>query len=344
MEQMKQWHSKEFSKLTNVTVRTLHHYDRIGLLKPTMRSTNGYRWYTTTDLVILQQIIALKFFGFSLSQIKTMLQQQPSMLEHLRTQQQMLNDQVSHLQQAQTAMATLILQLSSTGSFDWQHLTTLIERYHMTQELKNTWVGKALNEAQLAQYMALRQKYPKEFKTWDTLNQEINSMALGDPEGPEGHRVAKTWIELMTKMKDVFKEFSNIAPDMIHDIKAGKITEMPLTPEGNAWLGKAILAYGLQRWNALYHDITKYMHTDPMGAEGKKMAAAWRALIDEMLCAQTPDFVFGTLVWHTMTLQKKDLDNQKTPLTAQELADKIEVPLFLDSAATNWISTALSNH
>jgi len=54
----------------------LHHYDKIGLLKPSMRLSNGYRLYSETDLLKLQQIIALKFFGFELSQIKLLLAKQ----------------------------------------------------------------------------------------------------------------------------------------------------------------------------------------------------------------------------------------------------------------------------
>lgn len=67
---MKQWYIKQLSEMTKVSVRTLHHYDNIGLLKPSARLKNGYRLYTEADLLKLQQIIALKFFGFKLSQIK----------------------------------------------------------------------------------------------------------------------------------------------------------------------------------------------------------------------------------------------------------------------------------
>ncbi len=63
---MTQWYAKELSNLTQVSVRTLHHYDQIGLLKPSLRQSNNYRLYSEKDLLKLQQIIALKFFGFEL--------------------------------------------------------------------------------------------------------------------------------------------------------------------------------------------------------------------------------------------------------------------------------------
>ncbi len=70
---MAEWYVKDLSKLTGISVQTLHQYDRIHLLKPSIRLPNGYRIYSEKDLLRLQQIIALKFFGFELSQIKKLL-------------------------------------------------------------------------------------------------------------------------------------------------------------------------------------------------------------------------------------------------------------------------------
>ena len=83
---MAQWYVKELSKLTNVSVQTLHHYDRINLLKPSVRLPNGYRLYSEKDLLKLQQIIALKFFGFSLSQIKILLSKDVDIIDHFTIQ------------------------------------------------------------------------------------------------------------------------------------------------------------------------------------------------------------------------------------------------------------------
>ena len=55
---------KEFATLTGVSVRALHHYDRIGLLKA-QRRPSGYRLYSADDVTILEQIVALKFIGVS---------------------------------------------------------------------------------------------------------------------------------------------------------------------------------------------------------------------------------------------------------------------------------------
>ena len=64
---------KEVSKLTGVSVRTLHHYDSIGLLKPTAVTESGYRLYDDTTLTRLQNILLFRELQFPLKDIKEIL-------------------------------------------------------------------------------------------------------------------------------------------------------------------------------------------------------------------------------------------------------------------------------
>lgn len=64
---------KQLSKLANISVRTLHHYDEIGLLKPETRTEAGYRLYGNTEVFRLQQILFYREMEFSLSEIKEIL-------------------------------------------------------------------------------------------------------------------------------------------------------------------------------------------------------------------------------------------------------------------------------
>src|SRR5437667_10506061 len=70
------YQAHEFAGLAGVTIRTLHHYDRLGLLKPSRRTDAGYRLYRENDLVRLEQIIVLKFLaklGLPLKRIQELL-------------------------------------------------------------------------------------------------------------------------------------------------------------------------------------------------------------------------------------------------------------------------------
>lgn len=82
---------KEVAELVGVSVRTLHHYDQIDLLKPEEVTDSGYRLYSEENLVILQQILFFKELGFSLNEIKKIIQSSTfDQKEALLLQQKML--------------------------------------------------------------------------------------------------------------------------------------------------------------------------------------------------------------------------------------------------------------
>ncbi|MBB3129283.1 DNA-binding transcriptional MerR regulator [Paenibacillus rhizosphaerae] len=70
---MKIWRVGEIAQLTGLTVRTLHHYDEIGLLHPAHTSEKGHRLYVEDDLQRLHHIILLKQLGFSLEEVKRLM-------------------------------------------------------------------------------------------------------------------------------------------------------------------------------------------------------------------------------------------------------------------------------
>ncbi|MDD4335385.1 MAG: MerR family transcriptional regulator [Desulfotomaculaceae bacterium] len=74
MSEKTNWKVGELAKQTGLSVRTLHYYDQIGLLVPSRNKGNGHRLYTETNIVRLQQIVALKQLGFPLDEIKGFLQ------------------------------------------------------------------------------------------------------------------------------------------------------------------------------------------------------------------------------------------------------------------------------
>lgn len=77
---------KKVSEISGVSVRTLHHYDEIGLLSP-RKNENGYRYYSENDMSLLQMILFYKYLRFTLKQIKELLQQdENALLTHLKKQ------------------------------------------------------------------------------------------------------------------------------------------------------------------------------------------------------------------------------------------------------------------
>ena len=88
----------QLSKLAGVTVRTLHHYDNIGLLKPSRRADNGYREYNYRQLVKLQQILIYKALDFGTDSIKELLgQKDDELLTTLDDQKSLLVERIEQL-------------------------------------------------------------------------------------------------------------------------------------------------------------------------------------------------------------------------------------------------------
>jgi DNA-binding transcriptional MerR regulator len=85
----------EVAALAGVTVRTLHHYDRIGLLSPSERTPAGYRRYTPSDLDRLHQVLVYRELGFPLEEIATLLDDPGAdPVAHLRRQLALLRDRL----------------------------------------------------------------------------------------------------------------------------------------------------------------------------------------------------------------------------------------------------------
>lgn len=101
------FHIKDAAELSGVSIKTLHHYDKIGLLVP-VKSENGYRTYSQEDLERLQVILYYKYLGFSLDQIAELLAEEKSnLLPHL-------TKQLDYLTQERKRLDTLISTLQKT--------------------------------------------------------------------------------------------------------------------------------------------------------------------------------------------------------------------------------------
>lgn len=88
----------QVARLAGVTVRTLHHYDELGLLSPTERTSAGYRRYTDADLERLQQVLWYRELGFALEEIQEILDDPGTdQMTHLRRQHELLQRRIGRL-------------------------------------------------------------------------------------------------------------------------------------------------------------------------------------------------------------------------------------------------------
>lgn len=130
--------AKEFAALAGVTVRALHHYDRLGLLRPKQRSAAGYRLYSMRDFARLEQIVVLKFLGIPLKQIRALLESESNLLGALQQQQDVLYKKRVHLDRAIRAIANAQDSLRSRREPDWKLFQLIVREI----EMQNKWNGK----------------------------------------------------------------------------------------------------------------------------------------------------------------------------------------------------------
>ena len=141
---------KEVSELTGVSVRTLHHYDQVGLLTPDTITDAGYRIYSDDNLDRLQQILFFRELNFSLKQIKQIMDDPTfDRLEALIMQRDMLLDKMKQLENKITTINQSIQhtkgEISMTNTekfkgFDFGH-----NPYE--QEARERWGDKAVDQA-----------------------------------------------------------------------------------------------------------------------------------------------------------------------------------------------------
>lgn len=130
----------EFAKKSGVTVKTLLHYDKIGLLKPSEKTEAGYRIYCEDDLLKLQQITTLKFIGLSLNEISHILHESGENLENMITiQKKALEEKKKHLQLVIDVFNKAENKAKENGFLDANNLIDIIKITNMEKSIKEQY-------------------------------------------------------------------------------------------------------------------------------------------------------------------------------------------------------------
>lgn len=190
----------EVAKLTGITVRTLHYYDEIGLLKPSEITEAGYRLYSREDLEILQQILFFRELDFPLSQIKEIMNNPNyDKEEALKKQKELLIQQRQRIE----GLIKLIEKRiegdnnMSFKEFDMNEIEENKKKY--AKEVKERWgTSKAYEESEKK-----TSSYNKE--KWGDINQETSDIFKGfaelrnsDPGSEEVQELVRRWQKYIT--------------------------------------------------------------------------------------------------------------------------------------------------
>jgi DNA-binding transcriptional MerR regulator len=206
----------EFAALAGVTVRALHHYDRLGLLRP-KRTHNGYRAYTEQDLLRLEQIVALKFIGLPLQRIKALLDQGGLELAGtLEMQRTVLEAKRGLLDQAIEAIRLAERAVEAGEPPAAAVLKKIIEVIEMQNDAE--WTTKYYNDAAQAKIAERKKAWSPELqervsREWMELIRDVEAACGEDPAGEKGQDLAARWIALV-------EEFTGGDPEVTSGLKS----------------------------------------------------------------------------------------------------------------------------
>jgi MerR family transcriptional regulator, thiopeptide resistance regulator len=191
--------AREFASLAGVTVRTLHHYDRIGLLRP-QRSSSGYRLYSLAHLERLEQITALKFLGIPLKEIKILLGSNPlTFSESLHWQLKGLLEKRDLITRAIRAIEVAEQLAASHQTIDATVLRQIIAAIEMQPE--ENFMRKYYTDEAWAKRVQIRKQTASEKReanrdAWRQLFSKVEAVLDLDPAEETVQLLAKEWVLL----------------------------------------------------------------------------------------------------------------------------------------------------
>lgn len=194
------YHTREFAKLSGVTSRALHHYDRLGLLRPKQRSSAGYRLYSDGDFARLEQIVVLKSLGMPLKQIKSLLSAETRLSEALRRQKSVLAEKRRQIDKAIQAISNAESSFEPQGEQDWRLLRIIIQEMEMqnsTDWTKKYYSPEAQEKVEERKKLWSPELQERVSHEWAELIADVEGALGQDPAGPKAQALATRWRKLL---------------------------------------------------------------------------------------------------------------------------------------------------
>ncbi|MFZ6656051.1 MerR family transcriptional regulator [Undibacterium sp. TJN19] len=186
----------ELASRTGLTIRTLHHYDKIGLLKPSVRSDAGYRLYDSADVKRLHGIQALRRLDLSLAEVAGLVNAENADLQSIIEQQiSSLNQQISQSMALRERLQELsgLLKTNHEPSLEYWlstlEMMSLFGKYFSQEEIASMREHSSQNKGGIDSKMQ-----PLIKKTRILLDQKVPH------DDPQAKQVAKSWVHTMSEL------------------------------------------------------------------------------------------------------------------------------------------------
>jgi DNA-binding transcriptional MerR regulator len=219
----------ELARRTGLTVRTLHHYDAIGLLKPSLHTEAGHRLYTAADIARLQQVLSLRQLGFSLEEVGACLDRPGfSPLEVIGLHGARLRERIELERQLCERLEAIAGLFRTAGEVSADEFLWTIKVMTMFENLYTPEQMKQFEEA-------AKQFAPEEIRAieaaWTALLAEVRANRDLDPASPQAQALAQRWDKLLARTKRFYEAFPKLEQAIADNYKQGRFEGFDLAPQ-----------------------------------------------------------------------------------------------------------------
>lgn len=211
--------SGQFAHMANVSLRTIRFYDKQNILKPSYVTPSGARFYTDSDFAGLQQILLLKYLGFSLNDIREITIHNTDnqyMLNSLNIQKRLIQDRIEQMQLVENAIENTLLAIQQKQQIDWSQMLELIHLTGVQKSLKTQYQ----NAANISARINLHKNYSLNQQGWFPWIYEQCHITDGMKILEIGCGSGALWTENFSKLPEhVEIVLSDISEGMIRDVR-----------------------------------------------------------------------------------------------------------------------------
>ena len=211
--------SGEFAKMAHITKKTLRYYDAHNILKPSYLTPYGARFYSDEDFARLQQILLLKYLGFSLDDIREMTINDSDyhfMADALKLQRKLVQDKIEQLQLVERAIQDTSKAIEEEHSVNWSQMLKLIHLTGMEKSMKNQYQ----NASNISARIQLHNKYSTNTQGWFPWIFDQCHMAEHSTVLEIGCGDGSLWLENKEKIpKQLHVVLSDISEGMLRDTR-----------------------------------------------------------------------------------------------------------------------------
>ena len=184
----------ELAKRTGISIRTLHHYDDIGLVSPSHRTESGHRLYDREDVVRLQQVLSLRQMGFPLEEIRELLARRDF------DAQELIRNHIDRLRRQIEVQQELCARLEAVAAhYDTATADEFIQAIEVMTMFDKYYTKEQLDTLAKRAEMFGEEKMREVQEEWPRLIASVREeMQRGtDPKDPKVQALAKRWMELV---------------------------------------------------------------------------------------------------------------------------------------------------